>query len=336
MAKVIVTGGAGYVGSHTCVELLQRGDDVVVIDNLCNAPREALQRVEEVSGRELVFEELDLRDRGALLEVVAKKHRDAEAVIHLAAFKAVGESVAHPLRYYENNLVGVLNLAEAVCAAGIGCLVFSSSAAVYGAAEVTPVSETARLEPANPYGHTKAMAEQIFADLAAAHGLGLVSLRYFNPAGAHESGRMGEDPLQPSNLLPVVCDVASGRTQELVVFGDDWPTCDGTGVRDYLHIVDLAKAHLAALDKILETRDQRVYNLGTGRGYSVLEVVRAFEEVSGRNVPYRIGPRRSGDVAIMLADPALAWRELGWKATLGLERMVADGWRWRCLNPHGF
>jgi UDP-glucose 4-epimerase len=335
-STILVTGGAGYIGSHTCLELLNAGHEVVVVDNLVNSSTEALRRVERLSGRSLTFHQLDLLDRPALADVLVK-HRPA-AVIHFAALKAVGESVSQPLRYYHNNLSGTITLLECMKAAGCRRLVFSSSATVYGDPERVPLTEDCRLMATNPYGQTKLMMERICTDLAAAEpGWRIALLRYFNPVGAHASGTIGEDPRGiPNNLMPYLLQVAMGKRPHLTVHGKDWPTVDGTGVRDYLHVVDLALGHLAALER-LDSLDGAVpINLGTGRGYSVLQMLSALEQASGRKIPYQIGPRRPGDIATCYADATRAERILGWKATRDLAAMCADGWRWQVRNPDGF
>ena len=334
--KILVTGGAGYIGTHTCVELLDAGHDVVVVDNFSNSKPEALRRVAEITGKTLDFVEADLLDRQAL-DAIFSQHA-IEAVIHFAGFKAVGESVTIPLRYYHNNLTGTFHLLEAMEAAGCKRLVFSSSATVYGLAETVPLQEDAPLGATNPYGQTKLMLEQILRDVAAADPEWSVALlRYFNPVGAHVSGRIGEDPNGiPNNLMPFITQVAIGKRTELAVFGDDYNTPDGTGVRDYIHVVDLAKGHLKALHRVAAKKGAEAYNLGTGTGYSVLDMVKAFESASGKTIPYRITNRRSGDIGASYGDPGKAFRELGWKAELGLDRMCEDSWRWQSQNPNGY
>jgi UDP-glucose 4-epimerase len=333
---ILVTGGAGYIGGHTCLELLQAGHEVVVVDNLSNGSEEALRRVQELAGRALTFCRADLLDKEGLRAIFASAPIDA--VIHFAGLKAVGESVALPLRYYHNNVTGAINLCEVMGEHGVRNIVFSSSATVYGDPACVPVTESCPLGPTNPYGWTKLMIEQILRDLQAADaGWNVALLRYFNPVGAHASGRIGEDPHDiPNNLVPFVSQVAVGRRAELQVFGGDYPTPDGTGVRDYIHVIDLALAHLRALEKLAERPGVVTYNLGTGRGYSVLEVVGAFERASGRRIPYRIVGRRPGDVAVSYADPALAQRELGWRTERDLDEMCADAWRWQSANPQGY
>lgn len=333
---ILVTGGAGYIGSHTAVELIATGHEVVIVDNLINSKREAARRIERIVGREVPFYEIDVRDEAALAKVF-DAHRIG-AAIHFAALKAVGESVAKPIEYYRNNLDSLLVLLEAMSARDIKKVVFSSSATVYGMPERSPVDESFPLSATNPYGQSKVIGEQILRDLERADpSWRIATLRYFNPAGAHESGLIGEDPAgMPNNLMPYVAQVAVGKIEKLRVFGGDYDTSDGTGVRDYIHVVDLARGHVAALSA-LDTRDASVLvNLGTGRGYSVLEVVRAFEAVSGRKVPYEIIERRSGDVAACYAATEKAEQLLGWRAQYGIERMCVDHWRWQEMNPLGF
>ncbi len=334
--NILVTGGAGYIGSHTCIELLNTGHDLTVVDNLANSSEESLKRVQEITGKTIRFFRTDLTDQGALREVFARRPMDA--VIHFAGYKAVGESVEQPMLYYRNNLAGSLILVEVMAEFGVKHLVFSSSCTVYGDPARVPIREDFPLNPANPYGRTKWMVESFLRDVAAADPeWNIVILRYFNPIGAHESGRIGEDPNDvPNNLLPYVAQVAVGRRRELRVFGNDYPTPDGTGVRDYIHVVDLAEGHLAALSRPRKGDGVFVCNLGTGKGYSVLEVVAAFEEVSGRRIPYRILGRRSGDVAVVYADPTLAARELGWRAVRDISDMCRDAWKWQSMNPEGY
>lgn len=337
---IMVTGGAGYIGSHTTLVLLQAGFEVVVLDNLCNASAESLRRVAQLSGREPVFVEGDIRDQ-ALLNKLLVQH-SVQGVLHFAGLKAVGESVSQPLRYYDNNVGGTVTLCQAMAAAGVFTLVFSSSATVYGDPATVPITED---QPAghttNPYGRSKFMVEQVLVDLATSDPRWRVALlRYFNPVGAHESGQMGEDPHGiPNNLLPYITQVAVGRLPELAVFGNDYPTVDGTGVRDYIHVVDLAEGHLAALAALNATHTRsgtHVWNLGTGQGYSVLQMVEAFEAASGRPVPYRLAPRRPGDIANCYADPTKAATELGWTAKRDLNTMMRDAWRWQSQNPDGY
>ncbi len=336
MMNILVTGGAGYIGSHTCVELLEAGYQVIVIDNLCNSSRQSLERVEKITGKTVSFIEGDIRDQEVLDDLFARNKIDA--VIHFAGLKAVGESVEIPLEYYQNNITGTLTLLESMKGADVKHLVFSSSATVYGDPASLPISEDFALSASNPYGRSKLIIEEILRDLFVADGSWNISiLRYFNPVGAHESGLIGEDPSGiPNNLMPYISQVASGRLDRLNVFGGDYPTPDGTGVRDYIHVVDLARGHLAALNKLAGHPGLIIHNLGTGQGYSVLEMVQAFEKASGKNVPYRITDRRPGDIAACYADPTKASDELGWHAEHGLERMCRDAWRWQCGNPRGY
>lgn len=333
--KILVTGGAGYIGSHACVELLQAGHEVVVVDNLCNSRCEVLGRIERIAGRPVAFHECDVRDVSALRQIF--RGHAIDAVLHFAGLKAVEESVARPLEYYDNNVGGTLALCAAMAEAGVRQLVFSSSATVYGDPDAVPVREDHPLRPTNPYGRSKAMVESILQDLFRSDSAWKIALlRYFNPVGAHESGLIGEDPGGvPNNLVPFIAQVAAGRREALNVYGNDYPTPDGTGVRDYIHVVDLARGHLAALEK-LTSREVLTANLGTGRGYSVLEMVEAFRQASGREIPYRIVARRRGDVAASYADPGLAARLLGWRAERGLEEMCRDVWRWQSMNPDGY
>jgi UDP-glucose 4-epimerase len=333
---ILVTGGAGYIGSHTCVELLSSGYDIVVVDSFCNSKPEALKRVSEITGKEFPVYHIDLLQKDNL-ETVFSKH-SIKAVIHFAGLKAVGESVATPLLYYHNNIIGTLMLCEVMQAYGVKKIVFSSSATVYGTPERVPISEDFPLQPTNPYGRTKLMIEEILRDLYIADNeWSIALLRYFNPIGAHPSGRIGEDPNGiPNNLMPYITQVAVGKLKELRVFGNDYPTVDGTGVRDYIHVVDLAIGHVKALEKVMNTTGIEAYNLGTGRGYSVLELVSAFEKVTGIKIPYKIVGRRPGDVAICYADSTKAKEELGWVATRGIEEMCRDAWRWQSNNPNGY
>lgn len=335
--KILVTGGAGYIGTHTCVELLKAGYEIAVIDNLCNSKKEAIRRVEEISGKTVPFYETDLRDKDAVDHIFEVESIDA--VIHFAGLKAVGESVKLPLRYYENNLVSTLVLLESMKQHGVHNIVFSSSATVYGDPASVPIREDFPLSTTNPYGTTKLMIERILTDCAKADAeFSPILLRYFNPVGAHESGKIGEDPNGiPNNLVPYITQVAIGRLEKLSVFGDDYPTPDGTGVRDYIHVVDLAKGHVAALKQFGDSPcGLRVYNLGTGTGYSVLEIVHAFEKAVGKPIPYVIAPRRGGDIPMCYADCSKAAKELGWKAEKTLDDMCADSWRWQTQNPHGY
>jgi UDP-glucose 4-epimerase len=334
--KILTTGGAGYIGSHTCLELLQAGYEVVVVDNLCNSKVESLNRVQRIAGRSLSFCRVDLLDKEAL-DSVFRNHA-IDAVIHFAGLKAVGESVQIPLRYYHNNITGTLILCEVMKESGVKTMVFSSSATVYGNPLEVPITEDFPLSPTNPYGRTKLMIEEILRDLHAADsGWQVALLRYFNPVGAHESGQIGEDPNGiPNNLFPFIAQVAVGKLKVLQVFGDDYPTPDGTGVRDYIHVTDLARGHLQALEKLKTKPGLVTYNLGTGRGYSVLEAIAAFRRVTGTPIPYKIVGRRPGDVAVSYADPSLARCELGWQADKGLAEMCADTWRWQSKNPSGY
>jgi len=325
--KVLVTGGAGYIGSHTVVELLAAGFDVTIVDNLSNSKQSVLNRIEAIAGRRPNFIEGDVRDRNALMPALA----GCGAVIHFAGLKAVGESVAKPIEYYDNNVSGSVTLFEAMRDSGVKTLVFSSSATVYGDPASVPIREDFPLSATNPYGRSKLMIEEVLRDVATADDQWRIALlRYFNPVGAHASGTLGEDPNGiPNNLMPFVSLVAVGKLQRLSVFGNDYPTPDGTGVRDYIHVVDLALGHLAALGALASQPGPLTVNLGTGRGYSVLEMVRAFERASDRPVPYAIAPRRPGDIAQCYADPALARQLLGWKAERGIEAMCVDTWRWQ-------
>ena len=334
--RVLVTGGAGYIGSHTCVELLNAGYQVVVVDNLSNSKFESLLRVQEITGKNLEFYQVDLLDREGLEAVFAGTA--VEAVVHFAGLKAVGESVAQPLRYYHNNVTGTLVLCALMAKYGVKDLVFSSSCTVYGEPRKVPITEDFPLAATNPYGRSKLMIEEILRDLHAADpAWNVCLLRYFNPVGAHPSGRIGEDPDGiPNNLLPYIAQVAVGRLAELKVFGDDYPTPDGTGVRDYLHVVDLAAGHIKALQALKKYPGVNAYNLGTGRGFSVLEMVTAFERLCGKPIPYRVVERRPGDVAITYADPSLAQEQLGWSAERGIVEMCADAWRWQSANPNGY
>ncbi len=334
--RILVTGGAGYIGSHTCVELLEAGHDVVVVDNLSNSKAVSLARVEALTDRRVLLEVADIRDRDALDRVF--KGANFDAVIHFAGLKAVGESTAKPVAYYDNNVAGTLVLLEVMAAHGVRSLVFSSSATVYGDPASVPITEDFPLTATNPYGWSKLMIEQILRDVHAADPRWSVTLlRYFNPVGAHRSGRIGEDPNGiPNNLLPYISQVAIGKRPHLSVFGDDYPTPDGTGVRDYIHVVDLARGHLAALDTHGVEAGVHTYNLGTGQGVSVLEMVAAFEAACGKTLPYRIAPRRPGDIAECWADPSLAQDRLGWRAVHALNDAVTDAWRWQSQNPEGY
>jgi UDP-glucose 4-epimerase len=337
LKTILVTGGLGYIGSHTCVSLAEAGYGLVIVDNLSNAKPQVLERLRELAPRAPVaFHEKDIRDRQGLDGVFASHAIDA--VIHFAGLKAVGESVAQPLLYYDNNVGGTVQLLEAMRARGVKHLVFSSSATVYGEPEKLPLAESHRLAPTNPYGQTKLVIENLLRDYAGCDpDFRYVALRYFNPTGAHASGRIGEDPQGiPNNLFPYIAQVAVGRRKALNVWGSDYPTADGTGVRDYIHVVDLAEGHVAALQYLRARDSSLVVNLGTGRGYSVLEAVKAFERASGRRVALELAPRRPGDVASCYADASLAARELGWKARFGIDEMCRDVWRWQSQNPEGY
>lgn len=343
---VLVTGGAGYIGSHACVELLQSGYDVVVVDNLENSKVESLNRIRQITGKPMAFYQVDIRDRAALAAVFAKEQ--ITSVIHFAGLKAVGESCQLPLMYYHNNVYGTMVLLDVMAEAGVRQLVFSSSATVYGMNPQVQYTEDLPIGAVNPYGRTKAMIEEMLMDLSAADSLKptatpwkIALLRYFNPIGAHESGFIGEDPNGiPNNLMPYVAQVAIGKLPQLSVFGDDYSTPDGTGIRDYIHVVDLAKGHVKAIEALqgenFEKGGCKPYNLGAGKGYSVLEIIQTFEKVTGRKINYRIAPRRAGDLAEFFADPALALKELNWKVEKTLEDMVADTWKWQSMNPQGY
>ena len=336
--KILVTGGAGYIGSHTTLELLKAGYDVVVVDNLCNSSKKSLARVAKLAGRAPKFYKVDIRD-AKRFEKVFQAEGKFDAAIHFAALKAVGESTQIPLKYYNNNLGGTFTLLDLMAKHGCKNIVFSSSATVYGQPPSVPIREDFPTPGCtNAYGWTKLMMEQVFKDVQKADPeWNVILLRYFNPIGAHESGIIGEDPAGiPNNLLPYVAQVAVGRLKQLSVFGNDYPTPDGTGIRDYIHVVDLAIGHVKAIEKLKTKPGLKVYNLGTGHGYSVLQIVKAFEKASGRPVPYAIKPRRPGDIAECWADPSLAAKELGWKAERGIEEMCADAWRWQSKNPWGF
>jgi UDP-glucose 4-epimerase len=335
-SSILVTGGAGYIGSHTCVELLAAGFTPVIVDNLSNSHAEAVKRIGRIAGREPVFVEADVRDAQAMARVFAAQPIDA--VIHFAGLKAVGESVARPLLYYDNNVHGTLVLVEAMQRAGVKRLVFSSSATVYGDPHALPIREDFPIQTTNPYGASKAMVERILTDVAAADPAWRIALlRYFNPVGAHDSGLIGEDPAGiPNNLMPYVAQVAVGKLQRLTIHGDDYATRDGTGERDYIHVVDLARGHLAALDHLDSFAGAEPINLGTGRGSTVREMVAAFQAASGKPIDFVVGPRRPGDIAQCYADPSLAATRLGWRAAFGLERMCVDSWRWQSGNPSGY
>ncbi|PJE78919.1 UDP-glucose 4-epimerase [invertebrate metagenome] len=335
--RVLVAGGAGYIGTHTCLELLKQDDDVVVVDNLCNSKMTGLRRVEEMAGKKVSFYPVDVRDTAGLRDVFSAASVDA--VINFAGLKAVGESTEIPLEYYDNNVSGTLNLLKVMDEFEVRTFVFSSSATVYGDPAEVPIKESFPTgEVTNPYGRAKLIIEDVAQDLAKANpAWNMCLLRYFNPVGAHESGCIGEDPNGiPNNLVPYISQVAVGKLECLNVFGDDYPTCDGTGVRDYIHVVDLAKGHLAALKSHTNDTGVHIYNLGTGKGYSVLQMLHAFEKSCGKTLPYKIVPRRAGDIAECWADPALAAEKLGWKTERNLEMMMADTWRWQSENPHGY
>lgn len=335
--SILVTGGAGYIGSHTCIELLNAGYDVVVLDNLYNSSEKALERVEQITGKKVTFYKADILDKEAMNEIFDKE--DIDSVIHFAGLKAVGESVAKPLEYYHNNMTGTFNLCDVMRKHGVKKIIFSSSATVYGDPAFIPITEECpKGKITNPYGQTKGMLEQVLTDLHVSDPeWTVVLLRYFNPIGAHKSGIIGEDPKGiPNNLVPYIAQVAVGKRECLGVFGDDYDTHDGTGVRDYIHVVDLAKGHVKALQKFQDTPDVYIYNLGTGKGYSVLDVVHAFEKACGKKIPYEVKARRPGDIATCYADPAKAKAELGWEAEYGIEEMCADSWRWQSQNPDGY
>ena len=335
--SILVTGGAGFIGSHTCVELLNAGYDTIILDNLCNSKSESVKRIKEITGKDVKFYECDIRDREGLDKIFAENSVDA--VIHFAGLKAVGESCEKPLEYYDNNIGGTVILCEAMKAAGCKKIVFSSSATVYGSENPSPLKEDMpEGKTTNPYGTTKLYIERILKDLYASDNDWSISLlRYFNPIGAHKSGRIGEDPNGiPNNLVPYIAQVAIGRRDFLNVFGDDYDTADGTGVRDYIHVVDLALGHIKAVEKVLKETGCNTYNLGTGNGYSVLDVVKAFEKASGKAVKYVVAPRRPGDIATCYSDPSKAKAELGWVAERGIDEMCEDSWRWQSQNPNGY
>ena len=336
MKTILVTGGAGYIGSHTVVELLAAEYNLVIVDNLSNSSRVALERVEKISGRSFHFYQADIRDIYSLNQIFTDHSIDA--VIHFAGLKAVGESTQIPLEYYDNNVTGTLTLLRAMEVAGVRKFVFSSSATVYGDPARVPINEEFPTSATNPYGRSKLMIEEMLKDLSVSDpDWGIVLLRYFNPVGAHVSGQIGEDPQGiPNNLIPYVSQVAVGKLQELSVFGNDYPTPDGTGVRDYIHVVDLARGHIKALDRIAEAEGVLTYNLGTGHGYSVLEIIAAFEKTSGKLVPFKVVPRRPGDIAECWADPKLAKKELKWQAEFDLDEMMRDTWNWQKKNPRGY
>ncbi|EGQ8804956.1 UDP-glucose 4-epimerase GalE [Vibrio parahaemolyticus] len=334
--KVLVTGGMGYIGSHTCIQMIEAGMTPVILDNLYNSKSTVLERIEKVSGVKPTFIEADIRDKAALVE--ALKAHNIEAVIHFAGLKAVGESVEKPLEYYDNNVNGTLVLVDAMREAGVKSLVFSSSATVYGDPASVPITEDFPTSATNPYGRSKLMVEECLTDFQKANpDWSITLLRYFNPVGSHPTGELGEDPQGiPNNLMPFISQVAVGRREFLSVFGSDYPTKDGTGVRDYIHVMDLSDGHVAALEKVGSKAGLHIYNLGTGNGYSVLEMVKAFESACGKNVPYQLVERRPGDIAECWADPSKAMNELGWKASRTLEEMTGDTWRWQSNNPQGY
>jgi UDP-glucose 4-epimerase len=336
MMSILVTGGAGYIGSHTCVELLEAGYDVVVFDNLVNSSLESIKRIQDITGKDIDLYKGDLLDREAVRTIFEEKSIDS--IIHFAGLKAVGESVEMPLEYYINNVSGTLVLLELVKEYGVSDFVFSSSACVYGDPATLPITEEFPLQPTNPYGQTKVMIEQILKDFHVVNqSLNIALLRYFNPVGAHPSGQIGEDPNGiPNNLVPYISQVASGKLKELSVYGNDYPTDDGTGVRDYIHVLDLAAGHVKALEKLAEKPGVVTYNLGTGKGHSVMEMVKAFSEAAGTEIPYKIVDRRPGDIASCYADPSKAGRELNWKASRDINSMCEDTWRWQSLNPNGY
>jgi UDP-glucose 4-epimerase len=334
--KILVTGGVGYIGSHTVIKLIEAGNEVVIVDNLSNSKIESLKRVEEIVGKKIKFYEADILDKKSLNQIFVDEKIDA--VIHFAGLKAVGESVEIPLHYYNNNVVGTLNLLEVMGNNNVKKLVFSSSATVYGDPHTVPITEDFPLSATNPYGRSKLMIEEILRDLYKSdNSWDIAILRYFNPVGAHESGKIGEDPNGiPNNLMPFITQVAVGKRKELSVFGNDYPTVDGSGVRDYIHVVDLAEGHLSALKKLQQNPGCVEYNLGTGNGYSVIEMVNAFAKASGKEIPFKIVERRPGDIAACYANPEFAKNELGWEAKYGIEKMCEDSWRWQSQNPNGF
>ena len=336
MQRILVTGGAGYIGSHTCLRLLEEGYEVVVVDNFCNSKLESLERVKQITGRSLTFYEVNICDRDAIQKIF--EAHDIDAVIHFAGLKAVGESVQKPMEYYYNNVYGTMVLCEEMAKAGVKNIVFSSSATVYGLSDDVPFAEDAPTSATNPYGRTKLFIENILSDLKIADkDWSITLLRYFNPVGAHKSGLIGEDPNGiPNNLMPYISQVAVGRLEKLQVLGDDYPTTDGTGVRDYIHVMDLAEGHVKALQGPKVEDGPAIYNLGTGKGNSVLEVIKAFENENGIEIPYQIVARRAGDVASSYADPSKAEKHLKWKAKLNLQDMVRDAWNWQKKNPEGY
>ncbi len=335
--SILVTGGTGFIGSHTTVSLIEAGYDVVILDNLCNSSAQIMPRLKEITSKDITFYQGDIRDRAMLQKIFAEQ--EIETVMHFAGLKAVGESVAEPMKYYDNNVSGSLILAEEMAKAGVFSIVFSSSATVYGDPARTPITEDMPVGgTTNPYGTSKYMVERILSDIQKSDPRwSVILLRYFNPVGAHKSGLIGEYPNGiPNNLLPYICQVASGKLPYLSVFGDDYPTPDGTGVRDYIHVVDLADGHLKAMQAKAKESGVHIYNLGTGNGYSVLDMVKAFEAASGLDIPYQIKPRRDGDIAVCFADPAFTESQIGWKAQFGLTQMMEDSWRWVSNNPNGY
>ncbi len=335
--SILVTGGTGFIGSHTTVSLIEAGYDVVILDNLCNSSAQIMPRLKEITSKDITFYQGDIRDRAMLQKIFAEQ--EIETVMHFAGLKAVGESVAEPMKYYDNNVSGSLILAEEMAKAGVFSIVFSSSATVYGDPSRTPITEDMPVGgTTNPYGTSKYMVERILSDIQKSDPRwSVILLRYFNPVGAHKSGLIGEYPNGiPNNLLPYICQVASGKLPYLSVFGDDYPTPDGTGVRDYIHVVDLADGHLKAMQAKAKESGVHIYNLGTGNGYSVLDMVKAFEAASGLDIPYQIKPRRDGDIAVCFADPAFTESQIGWKAQFGLTQMMKDSWRWVSNNPNGY
>ena len=334
---ILVTGGAGFIASHTNVELLEEGYDVIVMDNLCNSSRKSIERVEQITGKKIKFYEADMRNPEDLEKIFSENKIDV--IIHFAGLKAVGESCEKPYEYYDNNITGTLNIIHMMKKYDVKKIVFSSSATVYGEPESVPITEDSKVGGVtNPYGRTKFMLEEILKDIQSAdNSFDVALLRYFNPIGAHESGLIGEAPNGiPNNLLPYVAKVAIGKLEKVNVFGDDYPTPDGTGVRDYIHVVDLAKGHVCAVKKLMEHPGLVIYNLGTGIGYSVLDVIRSFEKACGKEIPYVIAPRRAGDIPTCYSDPSKAERELGWKAQYGIDKMCEDAWRWQSMNPNGY
>ncbi len=333
---ILVTGGAGYIGSHTCIELIEAGYEVVIVDNLCNSCELAVKRVEEITGKKVSFYAVDIADKEHMNEIFEKE--SIQSVIHFAGLKAVGESVEKPLQYYRNNITGTLVLLEVMSNHNVKDIVFSSSATVYGNPKTVPIKEDFSLSVTNPYGRTKLMIEEILQDLYVSDKeWNIILLRYFNPIGAHKSGLLGEDPKGiPNNLLPYIAQVAVGKLEELGVYGDDYDTVDGTGVRDYIHVVDLAKGHVKAIKRLDDKAGVSIYNLGTGNGYSVLQVLHAFEKACGKELKYVIKPRRAGDIATCYADPSKAKEELGWEALKSIDEMCEDSWRWQSMNPNGY